>query len=98
MPPALLVINICVAEVLTMVGTWTFPALLPTFINDWNLNNTEAGWLAGIFLGGYAVSVPLLVSLTDRFDARLVYMGGSALAALSLVGFALFADGFWPVL
>ena len=98
MSSLLLVINICLAEVLTMVGAWTFPALLPTFISDWNLTNTEAGWVAGIYFGGYAVSVPILVSLTDRIDARRVHMGGSALAAVSLGAFAFLAEGFWSAL
>ena len=98
MPPILLVILICLAEVLTMVGSFTFPALLPTFISEWQLNNTEAGWLAGIMLGGYAIAVPILVSLTDRYDARVVHIGGSLLSAISLAGFALFAEGFWSAL
>lgn len=98
MHSALLVTIICVAEVLTMVGTFTFPALLPTFIHEWQLNNTEAGWIAGIFLGGYAVSVPALMSLTDRIDARVVHIAGSAVSALSLFAFAFLADGFWSAL
>lgn len=91
----LLVATVCVAELLTMVGVFTFPALMPDFIQAWALNNTEAGWIAGVLLGGYACGVPVLVSLTDRVDARLVHMGGSMLTALSLVGFVLVADGFW---
>ena len=98
MPSVLLVVTICVAEVLTMVGTFTFPALLPSFINEWQLTNTEAGWISGMMLGGYAVSVPVLVGLTDRYDAKLIYLGGAALAAISFAAFAFIAEGFWSAL
>ena len=64
-----------------MAGVFAFPALLPVFFAEWRLSNTEAGWIAGIYFGAYAVSVPVLVALTDRIDARVVYIGGAVLAA-----------------
>jgi MFS family permease len=93
--PIYLVSVMCLAEVLTMLGVFIFPALMPEFIIKWNLSNTEAGWIAGILLGGYALSVPILVSLTDRIDARLIYIFGATLTAGALFGFAYFASGFW---
>ncbi|MDP6787287.1 MAG: MFS transporter [Rhodospirillales bacterium] len=89
---------ICVAEVLTLVGVFTFPALLPVFFDEWGLSNTEAGWIAGIYFGANAAVVGVLVSLTDRVDARLIYLFGAALAAIGSAGFALFAEGFWTAL
>ena len=88
----------CLAEVLTMLGVFTFPSLMPEFIQLWQLSNTEAGWIAGIALAGYALSVSVLVSLTDRLDAKRVYIFGALLTALSLFGFAYFAVGFWSAL
>lgn len=32
---------LCGAEVLTMVGVFAFPALLPTFAAEWRLSNAE---------------------------------------------------------
>ncbi len=93
--PIYIVSIMCFAEVLTMLGVFIFPALMPEFIVKWNLSNTEAGWIAGILLGGYAFSVPILLSLTDRADARLIYLIGAILSAISLLGFAHFATGFW---
>lgn len=90
-----LVAAVCTAHVLTMVGVFAFPALLPTFMVEWQLSNTEAGWIAGIYFGAYALGVPALVALTDRIDARLIYLGGASLAAAASAGFALLADGFW---
>lgn len=93
-----LIATACTAEVLTMTGVFAFPALMPVFLADWRLSNAEAGWIAGIYFGAYALSVPVLVALTDRVDARWIYIGGAALAAVSSAGFALFASGFWSAL
>ncbi|MBT7942121.1 MAG: hypothetical protein HN719_02075, partial [Alphaproteobacteria bacterium] len=41
--PTQLIVAICVAEIFSMLGVATFPALLPTFITDWQLTNTDAG-------------------------------------------------------
>jgi MFS family permease len=41
------------------------------------------------------VAVPILVALTDRVPARNIYVVGAGLTALSHLGFALVADGFW---
>jgi len=88
----------CLAEVCSMTGFATFAALLPGFVSEWSLSGTQAGWINGIFFAGYVAAVPLLVSLTDRRDPRHVYLAAAALTAVSSLGFALFADGFWPAL
>jgi MFS family permease len=93
-----LVAAVCSAEVLTMLGVFAFPALLPAFMAEWRLSNTEAGWIAGIYFAAYALGVPVLVALTDRLDARLIYIGGALLAAAASAGFALFAVGFWSAI
>ena len=96
--PVAITFILCLAEVLGMLGFATFPALLPGFIGEWNLTNTDAGWINGIFYAGYLVAVPVLSSLTDRIRARRVYIFALALTALSSIGFALFASGFWSAL
>ena len=93
-----LILVLCAAEVLTMAGVFAFPALLPTFVGEWGLSKTEAGWIAGLYFAAYAVTAPPALALTDRIDARRVYLGGALLAAGSAVGFALFARGFWTAL
>src|SRR3546814_10352425 len=35
------------------------------------------------------------VTLTDRFDARTVFVLGCAVTGISTLAFAVFADGFW---
>ena len=92
------VLALCLAEVLTMVGVFSFPALLPGFVAEWGLSGTEAGWISGAVFGAYAVAVPVLTALTDRFDARRVYVLGAVLAAMAAAGFALTATGFWSAM
>src|SRR3954454_5978257 len=86
---------IVAAQVLTQIGAFTLPALLPGYIERWHLSATEAGWLVGIFFAAYVPAVPVLLSLTDRVPARRVYLVGTGLTALSHLGFAFVADGFW---
>ena len=74
------------------------PALIPTFIAEWQLSHSEVGWISGISYGAYVAGVPVLVSLTDRIDARRIVIAFSLLAALSSIGFAWFAQGFWSAL
>jgi MFS family permease len=90
-----LILIMCIAEVLGMAGVFAFPALLPRFLQDWGLTNTEAGWINGIYYAGYTLAVPVLASLTDRVDARRVYLASAVVAASAALGFALFAHGFW---
>jgi MFS family permease len=86
---------VVVAQVLTQIGAFALPALLPGYIERWALSKTEAGWLVGIFFAAYVPAVPVLLALTDRVPARRIYLLGTGLTALSHLGFALVADGFW---
>jgi len=93
--PARLVTCVCVAQVCAQIGAYTWPALLPEFIAGWHLTNGEAGWITGLFYAAYTLSVPILVTLTDRVDPRTIYLTGVGLTVVSHWGFAAFADGFW---
>ncbi len=86
---------VCTAQVLAQIGAFAIPALLPTFIADWNLTGTEAGWIIGAFYASYTLTVPVLVSLTDRMDPKRIYLGAVTLTAVAALGYATLADGFW---
>ena len=88
----------CAAQACAQIGAFGVAALLPTLIAEWSLTNTEAGWIAGIYYAAYTLVVPLLSSLTDRVDAKRIYLGSVALTALAFVGFAWLATGFWSAL
>ena len=90
-----LIFIVFMAQLLAQIGAYTVPALLPVFIDAWELSNTEAGWLTGVWAGAYVFTVPVLVSLTDRIDAKKIYLICVALTTLTHIGYAFFADGFW---
>jgi predicted MFS family arabinose efflux permease len=96
-PSAAVVAAICGAEILGLAGYSTVPALLPQFIDEWSLTNTQAGWLAGIASAGYMLAVVPLVGLTDRRSARRIYLASSTLSALSCFGIVL-CDSLLPAL
>jgi MFS family permease len=96
--PRHLVALVCAAQVLVQIGAFFWPALLPGLSARWDLTNSEAGWITAIFYAAYMLSVPVLVTLTDRIDTKLVYLAGVALTVAGHVLFGLFADGFWSAL
>lgn len=89
------VVAMVTAQILTQIGAFTLPALLPEMMARWSLSATEAGWLIGVFFAAYVPAVPVLLSLTDRVPARRIYLVGTGATALAHLGFAVFADGFW---
>ncbi len=81
-----------------MVAFAAYSANLPGFIREWELSNTEAGWIGGVFSLGNILAIPILVSLTDRIDARKVYLASTSVMGLAHLGFGLLADGFWTAM
>ena len=93
--PAMLVAVVCTAQVLVQLGAFFWPALLPGLIVRWGLTNSEAGWITSAFYAAYTLSVPVLVTLTDRVDPKRIYLLGVGATVLGHAAFALLADGFW---
>jgi MFS family permease len=89
---------LCLAEVLGLLGFAAFPALLPIFLDEWQLSNTRAGWISAIYYAAYMLAVPFLVGITDRIDARRIMLLGAVLAAVSSLAFSFFAVGFYSAL
>ena len=97
-PARRLVAVVCAAQVLVQIGAFFWPALLPGMMPLWKLTNSEAGWITASFYGAYMLSVPVLVTLTDRVDPKRVYLFGVGATVLGHLLFALVADGFWSAL
>lgn len=91
MSPVRIVVLLCLAEVLSMTMFAAFPALIPVLLPEWRLANAEAGLIGGMFYGGYLLAAPVLTPLTDRMDARRIYVLACALAGLGGFGFAFIA-------
>ena len=98
MKPFNTILIMCTAHIFSMAGFATYPALLPSLIPIWQLTNTQAGWISGIFFAGYVASVPVLVTLTDRFDSRLIYISGLVISTIGLLGFGFLANDFWSAM
>ena len=96
--PYRLTILVCLAEILGLASIAVFPALLPTFQVEWDLNNTAAGWISAAYYAGYMVLVPVLAGITDRLDARKIMGLGALLGIMSALGYAFGARGFWSAL
>jgi MFS family permease len=83
----------CAAHVASMLGFSAYATLLPRLQDEWAMNNSEAGFISGMFFAGYMAAVPVLTGLTDRMDARRIYLASSLVAAAALTGFALVVEG-----
>jgi MFS family permease len=88
----------CVAEVFQMTGFAAYTTLLPVLQKEWGLANSEAGLISGIYFAGYVAATPVLTSLTDRVDARRVYLAACVLSLAGAAGFMLLADGLWSAM
>ncbi|WP_192855936.1 MFS transporter [Tardiphaga robiniae] len=86
----------CLGQLGSLLPHVVVPSILAQFlIPEWRLTGANAGSLAGSYAAGYMLAVPFLATLTDRIDARIVLIAGSALSALATLMFGLFAEGLW---
>ena len=91
--PRWIVTLICCSEVLSMTGFSAYAAFLPTLRSEWGMTGAEAGLVSGAFFFGYMLAVPFLSGMTDRIDARTVFIGACFLGAVGTTGFAWLANG-----
>ncbi|MBR0992256.1 MFS transporter [Bradyrhizobium japonicum] len=61
----------------------------------WGLSAAEGGLMASGYAFGYMLAVPVLTTLTDRIDARIVLLCGSMVSGLATIAFGIFGQGFW---
>lgn len=87
-----LVVLICLAEVLSMTGFAAYAAFLPALRVEWGISGAQAGFISGAFFFGYMLAVPVLSGITDRIDARRVFICACGLSAAGTAGFAWLAD------
>jgi MFS family permease len=89
-----LVAAMCFGQVGNLLPHVIVPAVMAQhLIPLWHLTASQAGLMASSFAIGYMLAVPVLSSLTDRVDARLVLLVGSSLSGLATLAFGLFAGG-----
>ncbi|MFN3743572.1 MAG: MFS transporter [Hyphomicrobiaceae bacterium] len=89
-----LVAAMCAGQVANLLSHVVVPAVMAQHLMPlWGLTATEAGIMASAYSLGYMAGVPLLMTLTDRIDARLVLLVGSAVMGAATVAFGLLASG-----
>ncbi|MGA0972575.1 MAG: MFS transporter [Candidatus Puniceispirillaceae bacterium] len=93
--PKQLLVLVSFAGILALLSFALWPVFLLNLGQEWGLSNTDIGLVSGAYFVGYLLATPVLVGLTDRVDARLVFLGGCAFGGLGCLGFGLLADGFW---
>jgi len=91
-----LVAAMCAGQVGNLLPHVVVPAIMAGhLIPLWGLSGAQAGLMAGAYAFGYMLAVPVLATLTDRIDARLVLLVGSAFSGIATAAFGLFAEGLW---
>lgn len=100
--PVQLIAISCLIEILSMMTLSTFPSLIPVFRTEWGISNTEAGTISGLYFAGELLAVTVLSVLTDRMNAKPIFIACLALGAVSAFGFMLSNDvwsgGFWRLM
>ena len=82
------------AQTCALLGFACYAVVLTPLQEAWQLSNLQSGLIASAFFFGYMLAVPLATALTDRIDARKVYLVGAISASCGLLGMGLFADSF----
>lgn len=95
---ARLVLIVCFAQIAAQIGAYVWAALLPRLAPEWDIGPAEAGAVTGAFYFAYMFTAPVLVSMTDRIDAKRIYLLGASLIAIGHLGFAYGVDDFWSAL
>jgi MFS family permease len=86
----------CVGQVGNLLPHVVVPAVMAAhLIPEWGLSASQAGLMASAFALGYMLAVPFLTALTDRVDARLILLTGSAVSGLATFAFGLLSQDLW---
>jgi len=86
----------CIGQVGNLLPHVTLSANLAQHLMPaWGLSAAEGGLMASGYAFGYMLAVPVLTTLTDRIDARIVLLCGSIVSGLATAAFGIFAEGFW---
>ena len=93
--PTHLLSLVSLAGILALLSVALWPVFLTSLGREWGLSNTDIGLVSGAYFFGYLLATPILVGLTDRIDAKLIFLGGCAFGVVGCLGFAQLAHDFW---
>ena len=86
------------AQTCALLGFACYAVVLTTLQDEWQLSNLQSGLIASAFFFGYMLMVPLATALTDRIDAKKVYLVCRLLLEKKKLGMGLLAYNFWTAL
>ena len=93
--PLLLLVIMCIAGIFSLMSFAAWPIYLVTLQTEWQLSYFQVGWISGAYFIGYVCATPFLVGITDRMDARYIYLFSAFLGGAGCLCFAIFATDFW---
>ncbi|MBU6269740.1 MAG: MFS transporter [Betaproteobacteria bacterium] len=89
----------CAGQVGNLLPHVVVPAVMVGhLIPLWGLSNAQAGLLAASYAAGYMLAVPVLASLTDRIDARVLLGVGSLASSAATLAFGWLAQGLFSAM
>ena len=92
-------IAMCLGQVGNLLPHVVVPAIMTAHLMPlWGLSHAQAGLMAAAYAAGYMLAVPVLSSLTDRWDARVILICGSLFSALATGAFGALAQGLHSAL
>ena len=94
----ILLLIVCVSSFLSLISFALWPVFLIELRYLWDLSNIEIGLISGSYFWGYVFATPILVGLTDKFDAKWIFISGCVVAFFGNIGFLFFANGFWTAI
>ncbi|PQM60522.1 MAG: MFS transporter [Rhodobacteraceae bacterium] len=94
----ILILVVCTSLFLSLLSFALWPVFLIQLRYLWSLSNVEIGLISGSYFIGYVIATPILVGLTDKFDAKWIFILGCFGAALGNLGFVFLVDEFWEAI
>ena len=88
-------IGLSAALLLALLPFSSYVVSVPLIQEEWQISNTESGFIFSIYLIGYALSSLIFVPLTDRFSTRRMVLAGILVLTAAHLLFALLAHNLW---
>lgn len=89
-----LLFGLCVAQLFLMWVYLNYAAVLPQLRRLWGMSNAQAGTIFSAYQAGYILSVVVLATLTDRYNARWIFITSAVWSALAAGLFGWLAAGY----
>ncbi len=93
--PLALIVTACFIEILSMLSLSTFPSMIHVFQDSWHISNAEAGTISGLFFAGELIGVAFLSAITDKLNAKPIFIISLLIGFFAGILFAFTAQDFY---